>query len=140
MISSFSDTYIQSKKKELALELLRLVGINDFEEKKYITYKDLQCDKNLQKMQEMIPALRTVFQISKNRCLSHSSWNKSKHPGVNLLRQVLRDVGYKLSLINEFQGSLNGNEIDNDTKKIYNTKYIIVAVSDDPIDIDNGKL
>ena len=54
MISSFSDTYIQSKKKELALELLRLVGINDFEEKKYITYKDLQCDKNLQKMQEIL--------------------------------------------------------------------------------------
>ena len=43
-------------------------------------------------------------------------------------------------MINEFQGSLNGNEIDNDTKKIYNTKYIIVAISDDPIDIDNGKL
>ena len=47
MNSSFSDCYIQSKKKELALELLRLVGINDFEEK-YITYKDLQCKNNLE--------------------------------------------------------------------------------------------
>ena len=75
----------------------------------------------------MIPALKTVFQISKNRCLSINSWQKSKHPGVNLLRQILKEVGYKLSLINEFQGTVcveNGNK-----KKIYNTKYIIIPFS-----------
>ena len=140
MNSSFSDCYIQSKKKELALELLRLVGINDFEEKKYITFQDLQCKQNLQKMQDMIPALRTVFQISKNRCLSANSWNKSKHPGVNLYRQVLRDVGYKLSLINEFQGTMASNDIDSEAKKIYNTKYIIVPVIEDFINNDNGMI
>ena len=140
MNSSFSDCYIQSKKKELALELLRLVGINDFEEKKYITYKDLQCKNNLEQMQEMIPALRTVFQISKNRCLSVSSWNKSKHPGVNLYRQVLRDVGYKLSLINEFQGTITSSDADVEAKKIYNTKYIIVPVNEEYIVGDNGMM
>lgn len=127
MMCSFSENYINETKKKLALEVLKLVGINSFDEKKYIIYNDLQSEKTLEKIRNMIPALKTVFQISKNRCLSINSWHKSKHPGVNLLRQILKEVGYKLSLINEFQGTIcseNGNK-----KKIYNTKYIIIPYS-----------
>ncbi len=121
---SFSEKYINETKEKLALEVLKLVGINNFDEKKYIIYNDLQSPETLEKIKNMIPALKTVFQISKNRCLSINSWQKSKHPGVNLLRQILKEVGYKLSLINEFQGTVcaeNGNK-----KKVYNTKYIII--------------
>ena len=127
MMYSFSEKYITDTKKKLALEVLKLVGINSFDEKKYIIYNDLQSPETLEKIRNMIPALKTVFQISKNRCLSINSWQKSKHPGVNLLRQILKEVGYKLSLINEFQGTVcveNGNK-----KKIYNTKYIIIPFS-----------
>ena len=85
-------------------------------------------------------SFKNRFQISKNRCLSANSWNKSKHPGVNLYRQVLRDVGYKLSLINEFQGTMASNDIDSEAKKIYNTKYIIVPVIEDFINNDNGMI
>ena len=124
MMYSFSEKYINETKEKLALEVLKLVGINNFDEKKYIIYNDLQSPETLEKIKNMIPALKTVFQISKNRCLSINSWQKSKHPGVNLLRQILKEVGYKLSLINEFQGTVcaeNGNK-----KKVYNTKYIII--------------
>jgi len=133
-MANFSVNYIEKTKRELALELLKVIGVHSFDEKRYITYKDLQCEKTLERIQEMIPALKTVFQITKNRCLSLNSWRKSKHPGVNLIRQILKEIGYKLSLINEFQGNKVG---DNDElKKIYNTKYIIVPV-DMPISCIN---
>jgi hypothetical protein len=118
----FSKAYIFEKKKELALELLKLLGISSFNEQKYITYSDLQNPLILKKFKMMFPALKTVFKVSKIRALNINSWNKCKHPGVNLLRQILKDIGYKLHLINEYQGNRHG-------KKTYNTKYIIIPYS-----------
>jgi hypothetical protein len=120
----FSKAYIFEKKKELALELLKLLGISSFNEQKYITYSDLQSPLVLKKFKMMFPALKTVFKVSKIRALNINSWNKCKHPGVNLLRQILKDIGYKLHLINEYQGNRHG-------KKTYNTKYIIIPYSPD---------
>lgn len=118
----FSKAYIFEKKKELGCELLKLLGISTFNEQKYITYSDLQNPLILKKFKMMFPALKTVFKVSKIRALNINSWNKCKHPGVNLLRQILKDIGYKLHLINEYQGNRNG-------KKAYNTKYIIIPYS-----------
>ena len=73
---NFSNVYIQSKREELCLELIKLVGISKFEDQKYITYQKLQCPETIVKIRSMIPALRTVFPISRNRCLSINSWNK----------------------------------------------------------------
>lgn len=125
-LSNFSENYVIEKKKELAMKLLSLFNITSLEEKKCINFNDLNDENNLVKMKEMIPALKTVFQISKNRSLSVSSWDRTKHPGVNLVRQILKEIGYKLMLINEFQGTYV--EEDNNTKKIYNTKYMIVQL------------
>jgi len=116
----FSKQYIEDIKKDLALQLLKLLGISSFNEQKYITYSDLQNPMVLKKFKMMFPALKTVFKVSKIRALNINSWNRCKHPGVNLLRQILKDIGYKLHLINEYQGNRNG-------KKAYNTKYIIIA-------------
>lgn len=118
----FSKAYIFEKKKELAVELLKLLGISTFNEQKYITYSDLQNPLILKKFKMMFPALKTVFKVSRIRALNINSWNKCKHPGVNLLRQILKDIGYKLHLINEYQGNRHG-------KKTYNTKYIIIPYS-----------
>lgn len=128
--SNFSENYVMEKKTELAMQLLLLFNITSLEEKKCINFNELNDEDNLAKMKEMIPALKTVFQISKNRSLSISSWDRTKHPGVNLVRQILKEIGYKLMLINEFQGTYV--EEDNNTKKVYNTKYMIV-----PLDIKN---
>ena len=128
--SNFSENYVMEKKTELAMQLLLLFNITSLEEKKCINFNELNDENNLIKMKEMIPALKTVFQISKNRSLSISSWDRTKHPGVNLVRQILKEIGYKLMLINEFQGTYV--EEDNNTKKVYNTKYMIV-----PLDIKN---
>jgi hypothetical protein len=119
-IVDFSKKYISEIKKDLALELLKLLGISSFTEQKYITYCDLQNPMVLKKFKMMFPALKTVFKVSKIRALNINSWNRCKHPGVNLLRQILKDIGYKLHLINEYQGNKNG-------KKAYNTKYIILS-------------
>lgn len=123
----FSQQYIFDLKKDLALQLLKLLGITSFTDQKYITYSDLQNTMILKKFKLMFPALKTVFKVSKIRALNINSWNKCKHPGVNLLRQILKDIGYKLHLINEYQGNRNG-------KKSYNTKYIIIAGN---IDVQN---
>lgn len=120
---TFSENYVREKKEELALGILKLFNINSFDEKSYINFSDLNDPNVLKKLKEMVPALRTVFQISKNRSLSSTSWDKSKHPGLNLLRQILKEIGYRLTLINEFKGTV---EIEDKKKKIYNTKYIIV--------------
>ena len=120
---SFSENYVREKKEELALGILKLFNIHSFDEKSYINFSDLNDPIILQQLKDMIPALRTVFQISKNRSLSSTSWDKSKHPGLNLLRQILKEIGYRLTLINEFKGTI---EIEEKKRKVYNTKYIIV--------------
>jgi hypothetical protein len=120
---SFSENYVREKKEELALGILKLFNIHSFDEKSYINFSDLNDPVILQQLKDMIPALRTVFQISKNRSLSSTSWDKSKHPGLNLLRQILKEIGYRLTLINEFKGTI---EIEEKKRKVYNTKYIIV--------------
>ena len=127
---NFSKDYIQAKREELCLELIKLVGISNFNEQKYITYQCLQSPETINRIKNMIPALRTVFPISRNRCLSINSWTKSKHPCVNLLRQILREVGYKLCLINDFQ---NNNNPDDKTF----TKYIIIPLNNDKKPLEN---
>jgi hypothetical protein len=133
---SFSDKYIMEKREELVLQVLALFGINNFIEKQYISFADLNDREILSQLRNMIPALRTVFQIARNRALSYTSWDSSKHPGLNLLRQILKEIGYKLSIINEFRGTL---EIKDKKKKIYNTKYIIVKL-DEPTEDNQDEL
>jgi len=118
---NFSEDYIDKTKRDLALKILNLVGINGFDDKKYILYETLLQPELLNKLRAMIPALKTVYKVSHIRCLNKKNWEKNKHPGVNLLRQILKENGYKLHLINEFQGTEN-------QKKIYLTKYIIIPI------------
>lgn len=129
---SFSDKYIKDKKEELALNLLELFGISSFDEKKCIDFEDLNDPDTLEKIKEMVPALKTAFKISRNRSLSANSWAKSKHPGLNLLRQILKETGYRLNLINDFKGTIkiSKNDVEKN-KKVYRTKYIIVKNDDE---------
>ena len=67
ILVAFSENYVMEKKTELAMQLLLLFNITSLEEKKCINFNELNDENNLIKMKEMIPALKTVFQISKNR-------------------------------------------------------------------------
>jgi hypothetical protein len=118
---NFSENFINKNKRYLALKILNLIDINDFDDKKYILYETLLDPKLLNKLKDMVPALKTVYKVSHIRSLNISTWKKNKHPGVNLLRQILKENGYKLQLINEFQGTEN-------KKKVYLTKYIIIPI------------
>jgi hypothetical protein len=117
--TNFSSEYIKDKRRELALELLKIVGVDDFTTNSSITYEILQNTDVLKKFKQVIPALKTVYKVSNVRCLNEKNWDKNKHPGVNLLRQIMKENGYKLHLINEFKGS-------NGEKKLYSTKYVLL--------------
>ena len=61
---NFSEDYIYKTKRDLALKILNLVGINGFDDKKYILYETLLQPELLNKLKAMIPALKTVYKVS----------------------------------------------------------------------------
>ena len=67
---NFSEDYIYKTKRDLALKILNLVGINGFDDKKYILYETLLQPELLNKLKAMIPALKTVYKVSHIRCLN----------------------------------------------------------------------
>jgi hypothetical protein len=94
MISSKYDGYIEKKKLELVNDLIHMIGFNSLDDSGYITYDDIQNDIIGEKMEKMLPALRTVFKTYTIRSISRK--NKDKRFCLNILRQVLKDVNYKL--------------------------------------------
>ena len=94
MSSSKYDGYIEKKKKEIVNDLIHLIGFKSLDDSGYVTYDDIQNDNIAEEMEKMLPALRTVFKTYTIRSISRK--HKDKRFCLNILRQVLKDINYKL--------------------------------------------
>jgi len=93
-IASKYDGYIEKRKLEMVTDLICLIGFNSLDESGYVTYDAIQNDIIAEKMEKMLPALRTVFKTYTIRSISRK--HKDKRFCLNILRQILKDINYKL--------------------------------------------
>jgi hypothetical protein len=90
------ENYIIDKKKELVLDLINFIGYNSFIDISYIKFTDIQNERVSIYINNMLDALKTVFKTYSIRSMARK--NKDKRFCLNILRQLLQDIGYTLKM------------------------------------------
>lgn len=90
----FDSNYILNKKKELLVAFIEQLGFVSLEYSNYLSFHQIQNEEMEQKVVEMLPALRTVFQTYHIRSITHR--RNDKRFVLNLLRQLLKHMNYAL--------------------------------------------
>lgn len=90
----FDSNYILNKKKELLVAFIGQLGFTSLEYSNYLSFHQIQNEEMEQKVVEMLPALRTVFQTYHIRSITHR--RNDKRFVLNLLRQLLKHMNYSL--------------------------------------------
>lgn len=94
MSSSKYDRYIERTKLEMVNDVIHFIGFKSLDDSGYVTYNDIQNENIAEEMEKMLPALRTVFKTYTIRSISRK--HKDKRFCLNILRQILKDINYKL--------------------------------------------
>lgn len=90
------ENYINDKKKELVLDLINFIGYDSFLDISYIKFTDIQNERVSIYINNMLDALKTVFKTYSIRSMARK--NKDKRFCLNILRQLLQDIGYTLKM------------------------------------------
>lgn len=90
----FDSNYILNKKKELLVAFTQQLGFTSLEYSNYLSFHQIQNEEMEQKVVDMLPALRTVFQTYHIRSITHR--RNDKRFVLNLLRQLLKHMNYVL--------------------------------------------
>jgi len=90
------ENYIIYKKHELVLDLIKFIGYTSFSDTSYIKFTDIQNEKVSIYINNMLDALKTVFKTYSIRSMARK--NKDKRFCLNILRQLLQDIGYTLKM------------------------------------------
>lgn len=90
----FDGNYILNKKKELLIAFTRQLGFTSLNYSNYLSFHQIQNEEIEQKIIDMLPALRTVFQTYHIRSITHR--RNDKRFVLNLLRQLLKHMNYNL--------------------------------------------
>jgi len=93
----FDRNYVKNKKMELLNALIQTIGFTSLECSNYLSFNQIQNEEMEEKIIEMLPALRTVFQTYHIRSITHS--RSDKRFVLNLLRQILKHMDYILETI-----------------------------------------
>jgi hypothetical protein len=117
-----SDQWLNERKIELVnLMFTKELGIQDFRNTSVIiNFDDLQSDTVIERFDKYRKALRAFFGANEIRSLlDYYYLDKDKKPLLNLLKQILKYYGYKLSRVSEYQGNYGGT-------KMYKSRYTII--------------
>ncbi len=88
------DNYIRIQQQRLLETYIRVCGFSSLNDPNYIPFKSIQNPGTLEKVIKLLPALRTVFQTYNIRSITNK--RQDKRLVLNLLRQLLRHMGYTL--------------------------------------------
>ena len=96
------------EKKEKILEILRLcsinvANINDLEGV-VIERDSLLCHDKYKEIQNYIPSLKIFFSSSTLTSLQSNACNNQKWPVINIVRQLLKNINFKLTPIRKCDG------------------------------------
>ena len=94
MSSPFDPNYILHKKKEFLEIFVKTIGFITLNSSNYLSFHQIQNEEIEQKITELLPALRTVFQTYHIRSITNR--RNDKRFVLNLLRQLLKHMNYLL--------------------------------------------
>ena len=76
-----------------------------------IPFEKLQDDNVIRKLYDIQEKLKDVFPSSKLTALHTNALKKQSFPGVNIVRQIFKEMGYKLRPINTSEGYIGKKKI-----------------------------
>lgn len=106
---------------EMLSQICKIIGISGNPHGKVISYDTLSDPKVIKDLYSMQDHLREAFSSTTLTSLHSNAMEKQSFPGVNLVRQILRTMGYGMKSINIPEGYLG-------TKKILRREYHIVKL------------
>lgn len=87
---------IEEYKQDLLNRLLDIIGVNRESLPIAVTAETFIEPSVTMKFRRLIPAIRKFYSSDKNTALHANAFNKQKNPGLNLVRQILREHGYEV--------------------------------------------
>lgn len=112
---------IQSKNKKIRLnelqfdlfsKLCKIINIDSNNPVgSEIPFEKLQDSDIIRKLYDIQDKLKDVFPSSKLTALHTNALKKQSFPGVNIVRQIFKEMGYKLRPINTSEGYVGGKKI-----------------------------
>lgn len=76
-----------------------------------IPFEKLQDDNVIKKLYDIQEKLKDAFPSSKLTALHNNALKKQSFPGVNIVRQIFKEMGYKLRPINTSEGYIGKKKI-----------------------------
>ncbi len=114
---------IQKFKLNLMQELLKTIGVDDIEtiiqNKTCHTNNTFEDEKTIEAIKELLPALRKLYSSDRLTALHNNAFEKQKNPGLNLLRQILKENGYDIKSKNVYRGITN-------SQRVYERNYYFI--------------
>ena len=88
------ENYIRTQQQKLLETFVKVCGFKGLDDPEYVPYKIIQNNATQDKVVKLLPALRTVFQTYNVRSITNK--RHDKRLVLNLLRQLLKHMGYRL--------------------------------------------
>lgn len=82
--------------EDLLRKLWQVTGMERPETRPTIRLDHVERPDVISQVQALVPYLRIHFPVARHRCLVTSGWENAKKPVLNLLRQIVRTLGYKI--------------------------------------------
>jgi len=116
---SKEDMMKEKKKKEIVInKLFSIVGLSSNFVNEEIPFEKITDPKIVKKLYQHQKELKKYFSSDKLTSLHQDALEKQEFPGVNLVRQILKELGYKLKPIVKSNGYLGKKKLVKRTYKI----------------------
>jgi hypothetical protein len=111
---------LKKYKIDLMKELLKIIGVTDIEkdikDKTLFMHDSFESKESIEGFLEILPSARKLYSSDRLTALHNNAFQKQKNPGLNLMRQILKENGYDIKSKNVYKG------IDNSQRK-YERNY-----------------
>ena len=118
---SGKETKEEELQRELMVKICKIIGINGHPQGKMVSFDTLNDPHVIKELYGLQDLLKEVFPSSKLTALHSNAIDKQQFPGVNIVRQILKEMGYKMKPINISDGYLG-------TKKLLRREYQILKI------------
>ena len=112
---------VEDKQKHLFNKICQIVNVHGQPHGKHIPFDTLNDPHIISELFSLQDKLREAFPSDKLTSLHSTAIKKQSFPGVNIVRQIFKEMGYKLKPINISEGYLG-------SKKLLRREYIIKKI------------
>ena len=112
---------IEEKQRYLFNKICSIVNVHGQPHGKSIPFDTLSDPHVIEELYNLQDKLREAFPSSKLTSLHSTAIKKQSFPGVNIVRQIFKEMGYKLKPVNISEGYLG-------SKKLLRREYIIKKI------------